>query len=228
MIQYPTAPVHTAFMEFCGGNHSVNKRATQDEIAYKGNAGEEASYGCNMMLVGDSLAGLYDHTINLTNALAQDQQCVCWLKIGPDGRINGFFEGNQAFNFNLPARRNRVLAIDVDTQGGCTCGVGGIPMTPLSQFASTWLEFDISNRQNGGWSGADASCLVATVYEMDIPGLQVCGQVDCSCGQVDCSTVHPGGTGQNAYLKGMENEDGVGIAIPAGPVRLKATFGYKG
>ncbi|KAL7939975.1 hypothetical protein V8C42DRAFT_338968 [Trichoderma barbatum] len=94
-------------------------------------------------------------------------------------------------------------------------------MTPFGQFASTWLEFDIGNNRNKGWSGADASCLVPALYEMDIPGLQVCGQGN-------CSTVYPGGSGQNAYLKGMEEDDGVGIVVPSGSVRLTATFGYKG
>lgn len=219
--RHPTASVQSAFMEFCRDGHSSSERATQDEIAYKGNTRTETNYGCNMMLVRDSIASLYDHTVNLTNASTQDRQCVCWLKIGPDGGVNGFFEGNQVLSFDLPAMESRVLAVDDDTQGGCACDVGGVATTPIGQFASTWLEFDVGNRLNGGWSGADASCLVAAANGMDIPGLQVCGRGG-------CSTIYPGGAGQNAYLRGMEDDDGVGIAIPAGSVRLTAAFGYTG
>ncbi|KAL7939976.1 hypothetical protein V8C42DRAFT_74739 [Trichoderma barbatum] len=96
--QYPAAPIRSTFTDFCGDSHYLIKRATKDEIGYKGNTGTEASYGCNMMLVWDSVTDRYDHTINLTNALNQDQWCACWLKIGPDGGINGFFEGNQVLN----------------------------------------------------------------------------------------------------------------------------------
>ncbi|KEY66644.1 hypothetical protein S7711_01938 [Stachybotrys chartarum IBT 7711] len=203
---------------FCGGNY---KRATAAEIAYTGNTGAPGNYGCNLMIVDNDVADEYKYTTTFTNDSGEDQSCVCFLKIGPEGLINGFFEGNQAVNFDLPAGGKRVLAADENSQGGCACGAGGVPLTSHGGFASTWLEFDFGNTSNDGWSGADASCLVSAAYGLDIPGLQVCGHGT-------CSTINPGGTGTNAYLGGMEALDGVGLNIVPGKARLNVVVGYQG
>lgn len=206
-----------SFPQFCEGK-SYEKRATASEISYKGNIGIDGNYGCNLMLVQKHLAPLYDYTVTFTNGAGSAQRCVCWLKIGPHEGINGFFQGNQVLEFSLPSHGRQILAIDTDSQGGCACGNSRVPVTKYGQFASTWLEFDIANAANGGWSGADASCLVSAFYGLDIPGLQVCSHNV-------CSTVNPGGTGTNAYIGGMENEDGIGLNIPPGQVRLVVTVG---
>ncbi|KAH8659655.1 hypothetical protein BGZ61DRAFT_403459 [Ilyonectria robusta] len=206
--------------QFCKGK-SYEKRATASDISYKGNIGIDGNYGCNLMLVQNHLATLYDYTVTFTNGAGLAQRCVCWLKIGPHEGINGFFQGNQVLEFSLPGHSRQVLAIDTDSQGGCACGNPRVPVTAYGQFASSWLEFDIANAANGGWSGADASCLVSAFYGLDIPGLQVCSYDV-------CSTVNPGGTGTNAYIGGMENEDGIGLNIPPGQVQLVVTVGYGG
>lgn len=199
---------------FCGGKKS--KRATLAEIAYKGNVGVEGNYGCNMMVVDSSVASKYDHIVTFENSGSQPQECACWNKIGPDGGINGFFTGNQAIKFTLPASGNSIVAVDSNSQGGCACGVGSIPLTSFGQFASTWLEFDMANESNGGWSGADASCLVSAALGLNIPPMKVCGHGT-------CSTINQGGSGENAYLGGMEALDGIGLNLPAGKVSLTVT-----
>lgn len=204
---------------FCSQPQS-EKRASTEAIAYKGNVGTAGNYGCNLMLIQSDIAGAYDHTVRFNNPGNDSQHCVCWLKIGPDGGINGFFQGNQALEFDLAANGGQTLAIDADTQGGCACGVGGVPVTTYGQFASTWLEFDMANASNGGWSGADASSLVSAANGLDIPGLQVCGHGT-------CSTICPGGTGINAYVGGMEAEDGVGLNISPGEVRLEVMVDHQ-
>lgn len=203
---------------FCGGNY---KRATAAEIAYTGNLGAPGKYGCNLMMVDNDVADQYKYTTTFTNDSGEDQVCACFLKIGPKGLIDGFFEGNQALNFDLPANGKRVLAADENTQGGCACGHGSVPLTSHGGFASTWLEFDFGNTSNDGWSGADASCLVSAAYGLDIPGLNVCGHNT-------CSTINPGGTGTNAFLGGMEALDGLGLNIPPGKARLNVAVGYQG
>lgn len=205
------------YKEFCGGKKS--KRATVEQIAYKGNTGTSDDYGCNIMAVDSSVADEYKYTATFKNAGSKAQQCVCFNKIGPDGGINGFWKGNQAITFNLAGKGSQVIAFDENSQGGCACGVGSVPTTAIGQFASTWLEFDFGNESNKKWSGADASCLVSAAENLDIPGLQVCGHGT-------CSTIYPGGTGENAYLGGMEDLDGIGLNLPAGKARLTVTVDY--
>ncbi|KAJ4323112.1 hypothetical protein N0V84_004512 [Fusarium piperis] len=205
------------YKDFCGGKKS--KRATVEQIAYKGNTGTSDDYGCNIMAVDDSVADKYKYTATFKNAGSKAQECVCFNKIGPDGGINGFWKGNQAVTFDLPGKGSQVIAFDENSQGGCACGVGSVPTTPIGQFASTWLEFDFGNDSNKKWSGADASCLVSAAENLDIPGMQVCGHGT-------CSTIYPGGTGENAYLGGMEDLDGIGLNLPAGKARLTVTIAY--
>lgn len=206
----------SVFGGFCGGS---SKRATIAQIAYKGNTGSASQPGCNQMLVKSNIVDQYDYSIQFTNAGA-DSTCACWNKIGPDGGINGFFSNNQAINFKLPAGGVQNVVFDKNTQGGCACSVGGsVAVTSFGQFASTWVEFDFGNNSNGGWAGADASCLVSAKYGLNIPGMNVCHE-----GQ--CSTIHPGGQGTNAYLAGMEDADGVGLNINSQKVRLDVTVNY--
>lgn len=207
---------------FCGGNSKrLIQRATDAEISYKGNVGVQGKYGCNLMVVDNDVADKYKYTTTFKNAAGDDQKCVCFLKIGPDNGINGFFNGNQALDFDLPAGGEKVVAADENTQGGCACGSGKVPLTTDGQFASTWVEFDFGNESNDYWSGADASCLVSAAHGLDIPGLNVCGHGN-------CSTIYPGGTGKNAFLGGMEALDGLGLNLPAGEARLEVTVGYTG
>ncbi|KAL6860645.1 hypothetical protein ACO1O0_004673 [Amphichorda felina] len=209
----------STYTEFCGGEKT--KRATIAEIHYKGNVGSASNYGCNMMLAKSNVADEYKYNVKIKNALAKEQECVGYLKIGPDGGVNGFFDGNEAVRFNLPANGVQYLVVDENTQGGVVCGVGSIPLTNFGEFASTWAEFDFGNESNDGWSGADASCLVSAAEGLDIPGLNLCGHGT-------CSTIYPGGKGKNAFLAGMEALDGLGLNIPAGKARLEVTVGYQG
>lgn len=204
------------YVDFCSG--STSKRATAEEIAYKGNTGASDNYGCNIMTVSKSVASQYKYTATFNNAVSKDQSCVCFNKIGPDGGINGFWKGNQAISFTLPADGSKVVAFEANSQGGCVCGVGEVPTTSIGQFAGSWLEFDFGNESNDNWSGADASCLVSAANSLDIPALKVCSGTT-------CSTIETGGTGENAYLGGMEAEDGVGLNLPAGKAHLTITVG---
>lgn len=206
------------YKEFCGGKKS--KRATVEQIAYKGNTGTSDDYGCNMMVVDSGVADEYKYTATFKNANSKDQECVCFNKIGPDGGINGFWSGNEAVKFTLSGKGEKIVAFDENSQGGCACGAGEVPLTAIGQFASTWLEFDFGNTSNDEWSGADASCLVSAAQGLDIPGLKVCGHGT-------CSTIYPGGTGENAYLGGMEDLDGIGLNLPAGKARLEVTVDYQ-
>ena len=170
------------------------------------------------MTIPASIQSLYDYTTTFSNDGSDSLTCDCWNKIGPDGGINGFFSGNQALSFDLPAGGSAVLAADKNSQGGCCCGKGGCPLTPIGQFGGSWLEFDFDNESNGGYSGADASCLVSAAAGLSIPAMKVCATRGGSC-----SVINAGGSGTNAYLHGMEAFDGVGLNITPGPVQLSVT-----
>lgn len=204
---------------FCNGKKS--KRATLDQIMYAGNVGTSDNYGCNMMLIDSSVVDDYKYVSRVENIDDSDYECVAYLKVGPDGGINGFFGGNEALRFTLPGGTVQHVAADENTQGGIICDKGSIPLTTYGAFASTWAEFDFGNESNDEWSGADASCLVATGLGLDVPGLNLCGHDE-------CSTIFPGGDGINAFLKGMEALDGLGLNIPAGKARLTITYGFTG
>lgn len=173
------------------------------------------------MMVDEGVADKYDYTASFENVSGEDQECACWLKIGPDGGINGFFMNNQALDFSLPKGATKVLAMDENTQGGCACGSGKVPTTPIGEFAATWAEFDAANESNKKWSGADASSIVSAAAGVDIPGMRICGHGT-------CSTIFPGGEGDNAFVGGTEEEDGIGLNIAPGNMRLTIEVGYSG
>ncbi|KAL7944316.1 hypothetical protein V8C42DRAFT_353697 [Trichoderma barbatum] len=207
----------STYTPFCVGG---KKRATAGQIAYKGNVGAGGPYGCNIMAVKSNLVDDYTYTIVFENA-GEDSTCKCWNKIGEDGGINGFFNGNEAMSFDLPAGGKQVVALDSNSQIGCACGPGGPELTPIGQFASTWLEGDVGNLSNGGWSGWDASSIVAAANGMNIPGLKVCGPGA-------CSTIYPGGKGDNAFVGGTEALDGLGLNVPPGKHSVTAIVNYQG
>ncbi|KFG78850.1 allergen Asp F4-like protein [Metarhizium anisopliae] len=198
--------------QFCGG---VSKRASIADIAYQGNIGAPNNYGCNLMLVDD--AKDYEYTATIENNSGKDQKCAVWLKIGKNGGVNGFFKGNQVMIFDLPAGGEKIMAAEPDSQGGLTCGVGEVPTNDIGLFTGTWFEFDYASVKNKAWSGADASCLTAADSNRPIPALSVCAEGH------KCSTIKEGGVGDNAYVKGTNALDGVGINVSPGPVNFKVT-----
>jgi len=205
-----------AFQPFapCG---AVKKRATLAEIAYQGNTGCNG-YGTNVKLIQSHLADKYDYTIKVVSSGAE-MECKVWNKIGPTGGINGFFNGNEALSFHLPAGGEQFLAFDKNSQSGFTCGAGGVPLTGWGQFGGPWGEVDFENQSNGGWSGFDASQLVAGATGMPQKALTLC-RADNSV----CSTLYEGGGGANAFLPGDEAKDGIGGNITPGPLHLVAKF----
>ncbi|OAA33939.1 allergen Asp F4-like protein [Beauveria brongniartii RCEF 3172] len=198
------------YISFCGGS----KRATLAQVAYVGNTGTKEHYGCNIMQIPASIASHYQYTIEFINDGLDVQECKCWNKIGPDGGINGFFAGNEAITFSLAAGGQQFVAFDENSQIGCSCHNGSVPLTPFGEFASTWVEADFGDDANQKHSGFDASCLVAALYDLEISALSVCGGP-----RNICSTIYRNGTGENAYVKGMEDSDIV-MPIDPGPVAL--------
>jgi len=195
------------------------KRATGGDITYTGNTGCDGVYGSNVKLIKSNLASKYDYTIKVVGS-SSAMQCVVWNKIGHDGGVNGFFNGNQVLTFELPANGEQYIAFDANTQGGMTCCAGTVPLTGVGQFNGAWCEWDFADAKNGNHNGFDASALVAGVAGGPFNPLSFC-----TADKSVCSTLYAGGGGLNAYLPGMEAVDGVGGNLLPGPVALVATFG---
>ncbi|KAJ6443158.1 allergen Asp F4-like protein [Purpureocillium lavendulum] len=209
------------YKPFCGGSNS--KRATAAEIAYKGNVGGTGDqYGCNMMIVSNDIVDKYPYAAIFENKSGKDQKCVCWNKIGPKDLIDGFFASANpgALKFELPAAAKQAVVFDQNTQGGCTCGGPEIPITKNGMFGNTWVEYDFGNESNKQWSGADASCLAAVDEGMPASALTVCGGPENTC-----SIINADGTGTNAFVKGTNAMDGLGLNIQGKTLHLAVTIG---
>lgn len=214
----PAGSKAKAYKAFCAGANA--KRASQEDIAAKGNIGVAGNWGCNMMTIDASIADKYDYTAVYTNVGDAPIAVVCFNKIGPDGAsINGFFYSG--LTFTLAPHTTQVLAFDDNTQGGCAHAPHSVPQTSYGEHAGVWVEFDFGSTRNGGWSGADCSSLVAESEGLPVPGCEVCHEGT-------CSTIYPGGAGKNAFIKGTAEMDGLGINAPAGPVKLEVKVGFTG
>lgn len=218
----------TSYIPFCteGGPASKKaKRVTMEQILYTGNLG--TANGCpwnsNMMVVPNEIAGKYKYVQKYENVADVAYQVICANKMGADGKNTGSFvvAGQNPLTFTLQPGETKTVVVDKNTQGICAWAPGSVPTTAHGQLAGVWGEFDAENASNNGWSGADCSSLVAQAYDMDVPGCRM------SHGGVD-SDILPGGIGKNAYTKGMEALDGIGLNIVPGPWVMEVKVGFSG
>ncbi|ROV92495.1 hypothetical protein VSDG_06708 [Cytospora chrysosperma] len=215
---------YTSWEDYCSS--SAKKRATTAQIFYTGNTGDESDYGCNIMLLGNSdLASQYDNTVKFYGG-STDMYCLVWNKIGADGGVNGFFLGDTATSFTLPAGGEQYVALDSNSQGGGACvsgtSVDDVLTTTYGAIAMTWVEWDAENSSNDGWSGADASCIIAQNAGLAVTGLEVCLESDpsaCSSIAADAANVI------NAYTADLADADGIGIQS-SGPLKITVNVGY--
>jgi len=176
------------------------------------------------MIVPNDIANLYTYKQKYTNVASEPYEVVCFNKMGPAGGLTGMFDvpGQSPLRFMLGPGESKVVVTQEDTQAVCAFGPNKLQLTPLGQFAGNWAETDSGNGSNKKWSGADCSSLVAQHYNMDVPGCKICSGNTSN----DCSIIRPGGFGTNAYTKGMEELDGIGLNIPAGAYTMEIAVGY--
>lgn len=212
--------VVTSYTPFCKANV---KRATEAQIAYVGNVGSE--WGCNQLLVAEDVADQYDYTIKVTGKNTEPWKVVCTNKIGPDGKIDGWYNGNAAVEFTLQPGATQYVAVDANTQGICAAAPGdSIPVDANGGYASTWFEFDMANDSNQGWSGADISSIQAEAAGFTVQGMQ-------TCHSSICSSIFEGASGlaiDNAFDFAKKLADGLGLNIPSGKTQIDLVLGYDG
>ncbi|KAK5658963.1 hypothetical protein OQA88_1781 [Cercophora sp. LCS_1] len=222
----PAADANAKFIPFCSGGGAASrkeKRVTVEQVMYAGNLG--MANGCpwnsNIIEIPNSIADLYDYTQVYKNVDKVSYEVRCANKLGANKELTGMFEvpGQNHLVFSLAPGETKTIAVQGDSQIICAFAPGSVPKTPFGQYAGNWVESDYGNASNGAWSGADCSSLVAQHYDMHVPGCRVCeGGV--------CSTILEGGHGDNAYTKGMEELDGIGLNIVPGKVKMIVDVGY--
>ncbi|VBB71899.1 Putative protein of unknown function [Podospora comata] len=212
------------YKPFCGSSKRKAKRVTWEQIHYTGNTG--TANGCpwnsNLQVVSTKASKKYKYVQNYKNVGKVPYEVICFNKIGADGGVTGSFkvEGQNQLVFKLQPGETKSVVADSNTQGVCAFAPNSVPTTSHGQYAGNWAEFDFENTSNKGWSGADCSSLVAQAYNMDFPGCRM------SQGGVD-SSIYPDGTAENAYIRGMEAEDGVGLNIEPGPTVIEVLCGLE-
>ncbi|KAK4672687.1 hypothetical protein QC763_105270 [Podospora pseudopauciseta] len=212
------------YKPFCGSSKRKAKRVTWEQIHYTGNTG--TANGCpwnsNLQVVSTKASKQYKYVQNYKNVGKVPYEVICFNKIGADGGVTGSFkvEGQNQLVFKLQPGETKSVVADSNTQGVCAFAPNSVPTTSHGQYAGNWAEFDFENTSNKGWSGADCSSLVAQAYNMDFPGCRM------SQGGVD-SSIYPDGTAENAYIRGMEAEDGIGLNIEPGPTVIEVLCGLE-
>ncbi|CAH0058575.1 unnamed protein product [Clonostachys solani] len=218
---------------FCTG---ASKRGTVAENAFAGNTGS-GTYGCNLKFVEESAAKNYQYISVLENAASEKQVCACFLKTGPTGEaFTGFWKGKQVLDFELAPGAKKYLAVQDGSIGGCSCGVGSLPLTALGQISGVWYEWEFGSwsDKNKGFSGADASSLVPEDNGNPIQGMTITSETpEYVSGSEKKSIIYPNGDGCNAFPKGTNGEDGYGFNIAnsqkgGDAIRLHAKWGTTG
>lgn len=187
---------------------------------YTGNVG--SPYGSNIIQVESSVASEYKYVVEFTGSSTEDWLVVIWNKIGPDGKMDGWY-GKACHEFTIAAGETVYYAFDTDSQGGWTAAKGSIPTNDYGSYASTWGEFDIGSTVNSGWSGFDVSAIQAQEAGLTVQGMKICSMLDSDT----CSSITPGAdVVSNAYTSIKADVGGIGGNLVAGPVRLAVTLDY--
>lgn len=192
-----------------------------DYIFYKGNVG--SPWGSNIIEVTHEKASQYKHVVEFKGSNTEPWTVVLWNKMGPDGKLDGWYNGNAAVKFTLEPGESRYVAFDDDSQGSWGASKGeNLPTDQAGGYSCTWGEFDFSNGSNNGWSGWDVSAIQAQAAGQEVQGMKICTHDNQKCSTVtrNASNVI------NAYIKSLAKANGIGGNSVAGPIRLSAHLDF--
>ncbi|KAJ5684513.1 uncharacterized protein N7477_000858 [Penicillium maclennaniae] len=192
-------------------------------IHYKGNVGKP--WGSNILSVSPEAAHNYKYVVQFNGPQSQPWTVVIWNKVGPDGKLDGWY-GHSALTFVIAPGETHYVVFDEDAEGawGAAPGTKGLPTDTWGGYTSTWGEFSFGDRENNGWSGWDVSAIQAQIAGHDVQGMRIC----LADGQ-GCSIITPGAAKVvNAYTESKRHHDGIGGAASPGPVRLVCDLDYQG
>lgn len=215
-----TVDVYTDFADItCMGD---KKRATLAEILQVGNTGGSC-YGSNMLVITDAeVAAKYDNYVRFYNA-PEDMTCAYWNKASKTGAINGWYKDMDSyFTFDLPAAGTVYLAADAGTAGAASCfpASTGIEWDSYGAIGGTWLEFTFVDVTTG-YSGWDASCIIAEDGDLTINALEVCADDGTQCSSIGAGL----SSISKAFNSALAAADGLGGQCD-GSVKLAGNFGF--
>ncbi|ODM15210.1 Allergen Asp f 4 [Aspergillus cristatus] len=189
-------------------------------IFYAGNVGDP--WGSNIIEVTEEKAPQYKHVVQFKGSNSDPWTVVFWNKIGPDGKLTGWY-GHSALKFTLEPGEVRYVAFDDDTQGGWAAAQGeDIPKDQFGGWSSTWGEMDFSSSANNGWSGWDVSCIQAQAAKQAIQGMKICTHDNQKCSTITGNAA----TVENAYTEALKAVNGIGGNEQSGAVRLVAELDF--
>ncbi|OJJ87011.1 allergen Asp F4 [Aspergillus glaucus CBS 516.65] len=187
-------------------------------IFYAGNVGDP--WGSNIIEVTAQNASQYKHVVEFEGNSSQAWTVVFWNKIGPDGKLTGWY-GNDALKFTLEPGETRYVAFDDDTQGGWAAAEGeDIPKDSFGGYSSTWGEFDFSSSTNNGWSGWDVSAIQAQAAKKPVQGMKLCTHDNQKCSTITGNAASV----VNAYTEALKTVNGIGGNEQNGAIRLSANI----
>ncbi|RDW93905.1 allergen Asp F4 [Aspergillus mulundensis] len=189
-------------------------------IAYIGNVG--SPWGSNIIEVSADKACKYKNVVKFTGAETDDWTIVFWNKIGPDGKLTGWY-GNSALKLTIAPGETRYVAFDDDSQGAWGAAKGdSLPTDNYGGYSCTWGEFDFANSGNNDWSGWDVSAIQAQAASQDVQGMKICNSKGEKCSWISNLATAM----ENAYSKAEEGVDGIGGNQTPGAVRLVVDIDY--
>lgn len=201
-----------------GGKTTANYA---EYIDYKGNVGDP--WGSNIIEVTAEKAKNYKHVVEFKGSNTDPWTVVFWNKMGPDGKLDGWYNGNAALKFTLEPGTSRYVAFDDDTQGSWGAAKGeNLPTDQAGGYSCTWGEFDFANSGNNGWSGWDVSAIQAQAAGQEVQGMKICTHDNQKCSTITRNAASV----INAYDKALAAANGIGGNLVAGPVRLSAHLDF--
>lgn len=183
-------------------------------IFYTGNVGDP--WGSNIIEVAPHKANQYKHVVRINSSNKDPWTVVFWNKIGPDGKLTGWY-GNSALKFTLQPGEVKYVAFDDNTQGAWGAAKGdNLPTDKFGGYSCTWGEFDFGNTSNNGWSGWDVSAIQAQAAGVEVQGMKICDHNGDKCSTITGNAASV----INAYTFDLRHIDGIGGSTISGPVRL--------
>ncbi|KAL4820580.1 hypothetical protein BDW67DRAFT_96639 [Aspergillus spinulosporus] len=200
------------------GSRTVSNNAKY--VAYVGNVGNP--WGSNIIEVDADKACKYKNVVKFSGSETDDWTIVFWNKIGPDGKLTGWY-GNSALKLTLAPGETKYVAFDDDSQGAWGAAKGdSLPTDEYGGYSCTWGEFDFANSGNNDWSGWDVSAIQAQAANQEVQGMKICNNQGEKCSWISNLATAV----ENAYTKAEEGVDGIGGNQSPGAVRLVVDIDY--
>ncbi|RLL95615.1 hypothetical protein CFD26_105739 [Aspergillus turcosus] len=191
-------------------------------IDYIGNVGNP--WGSNIIEVTASTASQYKYVAQFTGSNTNNWFVSFWNKIGPDGKLDGWY-GHSALNFTLAPGETKYVAFDENSQGAWGAAEGdSLPTDEYGGYACTWGEFDFGDAENDGWSGWDVSAIQAQNAGLTVQGMRICDYNGDDCSYITSAAAKV----VDAYTAAEASVDGIGGTMGPGPVRLVVEVDYSG